>query len=111
MDEKLFLKVIFDGASFWLGNTLVHNLNPKLEHQPTLQNLAVWTIGNILIRYNIIEHLKLKKIIQTNDGIYFTLGLISSIVNLILGENFLKTIKINSVGTLSNITMSRFIKR
>ena len=107
------MKIIFDGISYYLGNLLVYDLNPQLEHKPGLKNLLIWTGANIFIRYDIIEWLKEKKIILTNDDIYFALGIMATGVNLIFknnGESFYKILKINLVGTMSNILMSRIIK-
>lgn len=115
MEEDINIKIIFDGASYWLGNKLIYNINPNLEHKPTLSGLAIWTASNVLIRYKIIEILKKKGWILTNDDIYFTLGAISTTVNLLVSsftkkESFYKIIKVNGVGTLSNILMSRFVR-
>ena len=64
--ETTEIKIIFDAVSYYMGNLLVHNLNPQLEHKPGLKDLIIWTGANIFIRYDIIEWLKEKKIILTN---------------------------------------------
>jgi hypothetical protein len=116
MQEDINIKIIFDGASYWLGNKLVYSINPNLEHRPTISGLAVWTFSNVILRYNIIEFLKKKEIILTNDDIYFALGAMATIISILplpfsqnKKESFYKIVKINGVGTLSNILMSRFV--
>lgn len=109
------MKIIFDAVSYYMGNLLVYDINPQLEHKPGLKDLLIWTASNIFIRYDIIEWLKEKKIILTNDDIYFTLGIMATGVNLFFSafsksESLYKILKVNLIGTMSNILMSRIIK-
>lgn len=117
MEETNEIKIIFDAASYYMGNLLIYDLNPQLEHKPGLKDLLIWTAANVFIRYDIIEWLKEKKIILTNDDIYFSLGIMATSVNLFFSkiiqnrpDSFYKILKVNLVGTMSNILMSRIIK-
>lgn len=108
----MLVKVIFDAATFWLGNTLVYSINPHLEQKPDLNNLLVWTAGNVAIRYHVLNSLKDRGIIKTNDEVYGVLALISIFLNAITGleKSLYTNVKINSVGMLSNILTSRFVR-
>ncbi len=116
MPEKMEIKVIFDTISYYMGNLLIYDLNPQLEHKPGLKDLLIWTAANVFIRYDILDWLQEKKVILTNDDIYFTLGIMATAVNLFFSsfggkkESLYKILKINLIGTMSNILMSRIIK-
>jgi hypothetical protein len=108
----MLVKVIFDAATFWLGNTLVYSINPSLEQKPDPENLLVWTAGNVLIRYHVLDLLKENRVLKTNDDIYAAIALLSIFVNMVTGleTDIYTNIKINSVGMLSNILTSRFVR-
>jgi len=103
------IKIIFDAATFWLGNDWVYSIDKNLEQKPTLQNLAIWTVNNIIYRYKIIDFLEEKKILLEPDDKYFIIGAMSFAVNLLLGEPLAKNIKVCGIGVVANILTSKLV--
>lgn len=110
MSEELLIKVIFDGATFWLGNDFTYSLDSSLENKPNLRNLAIWSAGNIAFRYKIIEFLKNEGFIVTDEEIYIALGFMAYLANnIFFNENNFINFKKCLIGTMSNILASKII--
>jgi hypothetical protein len=110
-EENIFIKVLFDGASYWLGNDLTYSLDSSLENKPNLRNLAMWSAGNLVFRYKIIEFLQSEGFIATNEEIYLALGVMAFAGNKIFfNENNFINFKKCSIGTISNILMSKIAR-
>lgn len=109
MSENILVKVIFDAATFWLGNKFTYSLDSSLENKPNLRNLTVWTAGNLLFRYKIVEYLQSVGFIATNEEIYISLGVLAFATNSLYGENNFINFKKCSIGTMSNILASKVI--
>lgn len=109
-DDNLLIKVIFDAATFWLGNDFTYSLDSSLENKPNLRNLAVWSAGNIAFRYKIIEILQQEGFIVTNEEIYIALGIMAFLANnIFFRENNYINFKKCLIGTVSNILASKVI--
>jgi hypothetical protein len=110
MSDNILIKVIFDAATFWLGNKFTYSLDSSLENKPNLSNLTTWTLSNLIFRYKIIEHLQSVGFIATNEEIYLSLGVMSfAINNIVYNENNFINFKKCAIGTMSNILASKVI--